>query len=539
MKKIIVFFLLIFLQTQLLAQVKFLNRYEVKGDEYDPIFEIMRTDKGLVAFRTMQTKSFSAERILQFFISDENLNSEGIVELPLRNNYEMIGYDTEGDKLYILLARGLTSNAPKYILEIDLQTKTGLEFPADNLLDLELVEFLVLDKKAVFLGTSDARPVLQILDLNDKSLHTVQGVYGNNTQVLQVRKMPELEALEVVVTRKGLYRNRETLILTYDLLGNLVREIKADQFGDEDQEILDGLLLADQNYQQVMIGSYGLDGRNSYQGMYIMEINEFGEYEFKIYTLEDFPNFYNYLKEKQQEKREKQILKELESNKTPSIRNTYLVRDVKETEEAYYLYFDQLNISTSRGGNRPRGYSPYTNYRYDRFNRMGYSPYYMDPLISPNLSQSQFYSFTEYQYISAHFIKVGKEGQVIWDNAASYAGFSTSYPEPFGEMAIVGDNLYHVYIEEDQIIASFFRNGEKVFERMTFELELQNENDRLRNTDLETLRLVHWYDNYFLISGRQSIRYLGESNREEVRNVFFMDKIVLDGDLYTPEGEGD
>ncbi|WP_026951468.1 hypothetical protein [Algoriphagus mannitolivorans] len=539
MKKLIVLLLSIFIQTQLLAQVKFLSRYEVRGDEYEPIFEIMRTDMGLVSFRTLQTKSFSAERTLQFFITDKNLNSEGVIELPIRNNYEMIGYDTEKTKLYILLARGMTPSAAKYILEVDLETKKGLEYAADNLLDLELVEFLVQNKKAIFMGTSDARPVLQILDLEDKSLHTVQGVYGNNTQVLQIRKMPELEAIEVVVSRKGQYRNRETSILTYDLLGNLVREVKVDRFGSADQEILDGILLADQNYQQVMIGSFGQDGRNSYQGMYIMEINEFGEYTFKLYTLEDFPNFYSYLKEKQQEKRNKQILKELENSKVPSIRNSYLVRDVRETEEAYYVYFDQLNISTSRGGNRPRGYSPFTTYRYDRFNRMGYSPYFMDPFLPMNLSQNQYFSVIDYQYVSAHFIKVGKQGQVIWDNSASYAGFSTNYQEPFGEVAVVGDDLYHVYIEEDQIIASFFRNGEKVFERMFFALELLDENERIRNTDTETLRLVHWYDNYFLISGKQTIRYLGEGNREEFRKVFFMSKIVLDGDLYTPEGEKD
>ncbi|MDX5339788.1 MAG: hypothetical protein LPK25_12215 [Cyclobacteriaceae bacterium] len=539
MKKLLCLFLLIFLHSQLWAQVKFLNRFEVKGEEYDPIFEIMRTDLGLVSFRTMQVKSFSSERILQFFLTDENLKSEGIVELPIRNSYEMVGYDTEGSMLYILMARGLTANAPKYILGVDLESKKGFEYPADNLLDLELVEFLVLDAKAIFLGTSDSRPVLQILDLRDKSLHTVQGVYGNNTQVLQVRKMAELEALEVVVSRKGQYRNRETLILTYDLLGNLVREIKVDQFGTADQEILDGLLLADQNYQQVMIGSFGQEGKNSYQGMYIMEINEFGEYDFNLYTLEDFPNFYSYLKEKQQEKRKNQILKELENGKVPSIRNSYLIRDVRETEDAYYIYFDQLNISTSRGGNRPRGYSPFNTYRYDRINRMGYSPYYMDPFLFSNIPQNQYYNLIEYQYVSAHLIKVGKQGQVIWDNSASFGGFSTTYPEPFGEIAVVGDDVYHVYIEDDLVTASFFRKGEKIFERMFFGLELMDENSRIRNTDLETLRLVHWYDNYFLISGRQSIRYLGEDNREEVKHVFFMSKIVLDGDLYKLEGEGD
>jgi hypothetical protein len=535
MRKLTLFVVLLLFQSLAIGQVKFLDRYEVIGEPYDPIFEIMRTELGLVSFRTIQPKNFSGERSFQFFVADEGLNSKGIVEMPIRNNYDMIGYDTEGDKLYVLLARGTTPNAQKYILEVDLRSNQGLEYQAENLLELELVEFLVQNKKAVFMGTSDTRPVIQILDLEDKTLQTVQGIYGNNTQVLQVRKDPELESLEVVISRKGNYRNRETLILTYDMNGVLVREIKVDQFGSPNQDILDGLLLADQNYQQVMIGSYGENNRTSYQGMYIMEINEFGEYQFKFYTLEDFPNFYNYLKERAQEKRNKQILKELEQGKTPSIRNKYAVRDVRETADAYYVYFDQLTVSVARGGARSTVYSPFNTYRYDRINRMGYAPYYMDPFLSPNFNQTQLYNFTEYKYVSAHFVKVAKSGQVLWENSANYQGFSINYPEPFGEIAIKGDDLYHVYLENDQIIASFFRNGEKVFDRQMFDLELLDESERIRKTDFETLRLVHWYDNYFLISGKQSIRYLNSEKKEDVKEVYFMSKIVLDGDMYQPE----
>ncbi|TDQ16590.1 hypothetical protein DFQ04_2711 [Algoriphagus boseongensis] len=539
MKKVLVLFVFLLSQTIVFGQVKFLNRFEVRQESYDPIFEIMRTELGLVSFRTLQPKSLSGDRVFQYYISDENLQSPGLVELPIRSNYDMIGYDTEGDRLYVLLARGQTANAPKYILEVNLRENKGLEFQAENLLDLNLVEFLVQNKKAVFMGTADARPVLQIFDLEDKSIHTVQGVYGNNTQVLQVMKVPDLETLEVVVSRKGQFRNRETLILTYDMFGNLVREVKVDQFGSTDQEILDGLLLADKNYQQVMIGSFGQNARGAHQGMYIMEINEFGEYKFKLYTLEDFPNFYNYLKENQKEKKDKQVEKELEQNKIPTIRNTYAIRDVRETEDAFYVYFDQLNVTISRGGGRPTGYSPFNTYRYDRLSRMGYAPYYMDPLITSNVMQNQLYNFTEYKYVSAHFAKIAKQGQVIWDNSATYQDFTTGYPEPFGEIAILGEDLYHAYLEDDQIIASFFRNGEKVFERLSFGLELENENERIRYSDLETLRLVHWYDNYFLISGRQSIRFLNSENKEEVKDVFFMNKIVLDGDLYQPEEKVD
>ncbi len=534
MKRLLILLVLVFFGAPLLAQVKFISRFEVRGEPYDPTFEMMRIPDGLVSFRTFQERGFTSNRAFQFFVTDLDLKTKGLIELGMRPGYNMVGYDTDGNNLYVLMAKGVSGSAEKYILHVDLDSNLGFEFPAENLLSIELVEFLVQDRNAVFMGNAEGRPVLQIFDLDSKSIHTVQSVYGNNTQVLQIRKMPELEALEVVISRRGQYKNKETSILTFDMFGNLVREVKVDQFGAPDQEILEGLLLADQNYQQVMIGSYGLNGRNAYQGMYIMEINEFGEYEFKLYTLEDFPNFFNYLPEKQKAKRDAEIRKELEKSKIPLIRKTYSIRDVREEKDAYYVYFDQVNIVSS-GGRRPGGWSSTNSYRYDRINRMGYAPYYMDPFVSPNIPVQSFTASNEYQYESAHFVKVSKEGHVLWDNSATYGGFTTTYPEPFGEIAVVGDGLYHLYAENDVIKASFFKNGERVFEHMTFELELPEENERIRSTDFETLRLVHWYDRYFILTGQQTIRFVNSRNQAEDRSVYFMGKILVDGDLYQPD----
>jgi len=516
------------------AQVKFLSRFEVKGQPYDPAFEMMRIPNGLVVFRTYQARNLSSEKVFQFFKTNQDLKSDALIELNLRPGFDMIGYDIEGNDLFVLMAKGSNSNADKYILQVDLETSQGFEFSVNNLLSIELVEFLVQKRKAVFMGNAESRPVLQIYDLDDKSIHTVQGIYNNNSEVLQIRKMSELESLEVVVSKRGQYKNRETSIFTFDMEGNLVREVKVDQFGEAGQEILEGLLLADQNYQQVMIGSFGLDGRNSYQGVYIMEINEFGEYEFKLYTLEDFPNFYNYLPEKQKAKQDQSVLNDLEKSKIPSIGNTFSIRDVRETEDAYYLYFDQVNIVNYRGG-RSGTFSPSSAYRYDRMTRIGYAPTLSGMVVLSNDLSQAFTITNVFQYEAAHFIKISKEGQVLWDNSATYDDFVTDYPEAFGEIAIVGDDLFHLYVENDKIMASFFRNGEKVFEHLSFDLELRDEGDRLKNTDLSTLRLAHWYDRYYILSGQQSIRFLNTDNREEVRDVFFMAKILVDGDLYQPE----
>jgi hypothetical protein len=534
MKRFLALWFLVSFGLSVQAQVKFIAHFEVVGQPFDPTFEMMRLPEGLVSFRTFQEKGISSDRVFQFFKSDQDLKTAGLVELNIKPGYDMVGYDIDGDNLYVLMAKGSITGADKYILNVNLTSNQGFEYPAGNVLSMDLVEFLVQKRKAVFMGNSEGRPALQILDLDNNSIRTVQGVYGNNTQVLQIRKMPELEALEVVISRRGQYKNRETSIVTFDMLGNLVREIKVDQFGTQDQEIMDGLLLADQDYRQVMIGSFGLNNRGAAEGMYIMEINEFGEYEFKLYTLEDFPNFYNYLPEKQKMRRDKDVKKELEKSKTPTIRGSYSIRDVREIGDAYYIYFDQLNIVNGRGA-RP-GRSDLSAYRYDRLNRMGYGPSsYAEPFYSVGSPPIPAPTVTsEYQYQSAHFMKVSKSGQVLWENSATYGGFATYYPSAFGEIAVVGDDLYHLYAEDDVIKASFFRNGERIFEQLAIQLEPANEDDRIKSTDFETLRLVHWYDRYFILSGKQSIRFLNPGNQEQVRDVFFMSKILVDGDLYQP-----
>ena len=543
MKIRLFFILLAFSVTPVFGQLKFMERYEQVSAPFDPIFEIMRIPDGLVSFRTYQARNLTASRVFQYFRSDMNLGSTGMIELGIRTGFDMIGYDTDGWKLYVLLSRGFNTGAEKYILEIDLQTNQGLEYAAENLLPLELVEFLVVDRKAVFMGNAEGRPALQILNIEDKTLRTVQGIYGNNTQVLQIRKVKELEALEVVVSRRGQYKNRETSVLTFDMSGNLVREVKIDNFGDQGQEILDGFLLADKNYQQVMIGGFGTAVRNSCQGMYILEINEFGEYETKFYTLDDFPNFYNYLPEKRKLKQDQLVLKDIERGKTPSMKNTYSIRDVRETEDFFYIYFDQVNITTSRGNGRVSTPFQNTPYRYDRVNRMGYAPYYMDPLLSPTMSVPLYSVYTEYRYQSSHFMKVAKTGQVIWDNSASYGDLTTAYPEPFGEIAVVGEDLFHLYASNEEILLSFFRNGEKVAENLVFPISLPDETVKIQSTDPASLRLVHWYDRYFLLTGLQSVKYQNGQGQAETKDVFFMSKILVEGDLYTPEAakekEGD
>jgi len=535
MKKNSLFLALFLLAVPAVAQLQFLDRQEMPAESYDPVFELMRIPTGLVAFRTFQPRSLDADRVFEYYLTNTRLQPQRLVEVKIKRGFDMIGYDTDQDQLFVLFARGETADAEKYVLHLDLSTQVGIEYAADNLLPMDLVEFLVMNNQAIFMGSADARPVVQILSLKDKSVQTVPGIYGNDSQVVQMLKLPELEALEVVIRRKGPFKSIETAVLTVDLQGNLLRELKMDNLGTSGEEMLDGLLLGGDGYAQTLIGAFGKELRNAYSGMYLSQINEFGEQSTGLYTLADFPNFYNYLPEKQKIKQQAQLAAQLEKGKLPSIRNTFAIRDVKELEDSYLIYFDQYSVTSTRGSGRIAPPLASERYRYDRANRMGYIPFYMDPFNSLNAPLQAYTLVTEYNYRSAHFMEVDKSGLVRWDNAAKYEDVSTTYPEPFAEISVQGDEVFHVFLINDEIKLNYFKKGEKVLENQSFALELEENQGEIQYTELASLRLLHWYGPYFLMSGLQKVRVTDAEKKESVKEVFFIQKILVNGDLYRPK----
>lgn len=534
MNRYIIALFFVLLALPVAAQLQFKERIETPAESYEPIYELMRIPSGLVAFRTFQSRKLTADLVFEYFLTSDRMESDTIKEVKVKAGFDMIGYDIDEDQLYVLFAKGDEAAADKYVLHLDLNTHIGLEYPADNLLPMDLVEFLVLDNKAIFMGDADARPVVQIFSLEDKTVQTVQGIYGNETHVVQILKLPELASLEVVLRRRGPFKSQETLVLTFDLQGTLLREFKLDPLGNPDEEPLDGMLLPGSGYGQTLIGAYGKEIRNLYKGMYLAEINEFGEQNIGLYTLADFPNFHSYLPEKLRLKQEEIVAEQLEKGKTPSIRNSYAIRDVKEFEDSYLIYFDQFSVSSSRGPGTVAPSLASQRYRYDRASRMGYIPFYMDPYNSLSGPVQTYTLVTEYTYRSAHFIQVAKTGQVLWDNSARYEDINTTYPEPFAEVSAQGEEVFHLYLVNDQIKLNYFKKGERLIENQTIPLELDEKLGKIQFTDLGSLRLLHWYGPYYVLSGLQKIRYTNEQQKEDVREVFFIQKLLLNGDLYVP-----
>ncbi|GAB3664622.1 hypothetical protein GCM10028791_40280 [Echinicola sediminis] len=522
-KKILVLFF-VFYSAFLVAsaQVQFVQRVEVPTEWDDHDYIVLPTEEGTISFRTKSERGFGAQQRMQYFTTDRQLNASEVFEFPVEDFFNLAGFDLDGELLYLLFQKGESFSSEKIVYEIEIGSQRLRTVEMENVLDMELQEFLVMDKKAVIMGTMDYRPVIQVFDTETKNIITVQGVYQNEVSILQIRKDAQLKIFDVLLSKRDRFKQRSVGILTFDTEGNKLREVKVEPDERRNLEIVEGVLTPIQEYKQVLIGPYGERRREPNKGIYLSKINEFGEYRNAYYGLEDFKNFYNYLPERQRERRERLLERAVEKEKNITIPNTLVTREVVTGNDYFLVYNDYYMISSGRFSPRDLMYSS-DFYRYaplsmrNRVIASGY-PYYYSGMSGPIQSN-------EYKFMAAQFVLLDQEGNMVWDNSLSLEDITTLDPGKFGEVSFDGQSLFYLYLEEDKLRFSHIMDGEIVQSNEEIELALINEEERIKENQDESLSLRWWYDDYFLLTGKQKVRFLDEEGKQDTREVFFMTKI--------------
>jgi len=497
---------------------------EVNTKWEDDDFIILNKEDGLVGFRMVSATGMSRDSNLEYFVADRQLQLKDLKQLTVKTLYNLLGFDLDGDWLYVLFHRGDNYAGDKYMVGINLLTDETVEIPLNAILEMDMKEFFVMDGKAIFMGNMDYRPAIQVFNTATQHLTTIQGIYEKDLQIIQMRKAPEFSGFDVLMSRRDRYRNKSISIRSFDLEGNKLREVTIDQLEDPKAEIVDGLLTHSYGYNQALIGPYSLQRKTVYQGLYFAQINEFGEYTSHLFNLADFKNFYNYLPEKTRNRRLRSLEKALEKGKQPPIRNTLATREVLSQDGLYLVYNDHF-VSASRRLHPRDGMYINNFYRMSPMtgNLGGLGGYYSPLWSNPYLRPGQVTS--EYKYLSAQMILMDENGNIIWENSLSLNNTSRSNPGKFGEVSFDGQNLYYMYLEDDELKLSHLQDGELVMENETFELELVNENERINETQEGSLNLMWWYDDFYLVSGKQKVRFLQEDGKQATKDVYFLTKV--------------
>src|SRR5690606_13030325 len=147
-------------------------------------------------------------RVLEYFTADHQLQSEGLKTLPVEDFYNLLGFDVDGELLYVLFQKGDTPTSEKYMVEINIHTDVTSEISLNAILNMELQEFFVLNKKAILMGNLEYRPVVQIFNTSNQRVITIQGIYEKDSHIIQMRKAPEFEGFDVLMSRRDRFKTK-------------------------------------------------------------------------------------------------------------------------------------------------------------------------------------------------------------------------------------------------------------------------------------------------------------------------------------------
>lgn len=522
MKKYLLLYIVILLTSiSSFAQIQFVRRVEHPVKPSEDNYTIMPYSDGLVAFRSQPEKGNSYKKRLEYFVTDEQLNSGKLQDFALPDYYDLVGYDISDQSLYIILIKNSVGKE-RMLYEVGLETGEVKSHKISSTLTSDLQEFFVINKRAVFMGIKENRPVVQIYDIALDNVFTLQGIYANDTKILQMRKDSELEVFDVVMSKRDFYKNKLVTILTFDVEGNKLREVNIDRLEDPKMEIVEGVLTHPTYYKQAMVGPFGLRRKEAFQGIYLSTINEFGEYINSYYTLADLPNFYNYLPERRRNRKLRSLEKNIEKEKRITIPNVLATREVISSGDYFLIYNDYFSPSSTRSSSRDGMY--HSGYYNNSPVQRRFSPfsYGMWPGAGP---MPLHQNYRQFRYLSAQFLLLSAKGELIWDNSLALKNNLLPHEQKFGEVSFNGSDLYFMYLDNTDLRLSHISDGEVLMENESFPLELVNENETIRDTQESSLSLMWWYDQYYLLSGKQRVRFYTESGREENKEVFFITKI--------------
>jgi len=534
MKKIITLVLLFF-PLIVWGQITYINRWESETKGKEELFTLMPNSEGVLGFRMTPDKGFNLRYQLEFFRTDSNLSKSPILEIPMKDYHDLIGYDTDGENFYAFFTK--SSSSEKYLIKINIETLNYTSIDLQTVLNMEYIEFLVSNDKAIFIGINDSRPIIQSFDLEDKTLYTFPEIHTKDMSILQVRKVPDYGLIEVITSSRKRFSKKQISFISYDEIGNKIRQITLDSVVNDDYELIEAIATPYQNLETSIVGTFGYQKKEYYLGNYIVKINEFGEQKIDYYELKDYPNFYKYLENKAYSRKQKELNKYYAKDLSPPIKPFLRTHQVIVNGPTQLIQNETYTVTQNRSSTRDGRY-------YNNFNR------YNQPFAFQNNNQldpgmlirgpvSTFSVEREYKNIATHLAYIHEDGRVIWENSIKNPLKVSVDLTPKNQISFDGYKLYLLTLVDLQIAVSSIKNGEVIYQNQMLDYQLNNPNERLKEIKYGTLQLLHWYEHYFICSGIAQIRSLNKEGKEEIREVFFIDKILVTDELPVLESQFD
>ena len=515
MKKLYILLFLSFLilpgMKQLLGQTDPVLRIEIETKSDEANYRLTPCgEKGLMLFyrTTLQENDYN---FWIFILYNKFMKEIWKEDIPI---FESMSYQKQvliGDDLYVFFYNDNKKKDQNYnfqVLKINLELKR-----------YELFSGLIPDEGTV--AAFDVFGPNVLIGLNLPNWES--GLYSFNLQSKEIIVAAELKELKTrlenlyldtvsgnVSALFNVFNNREDQYLQLNSFDTIMKETGSIRFTAEaGKKFNTGKIKRVSGNRLLVFGTYDLikgqsvDDKDYFvsdaSGFFVINFTNQEKVTTRYENFLDLENMTGYLKSREYQLAKKKQAKVDEQGEKISLGYNLLLHDIREHDSMFYFV----------GEGYYEDYHMVTNTYYDFYGRA--MPVSYDV-------------FDGYRYFNAFISCYDQQGDKLWDNGMEIFNILSFDLITRVNIFFAGKETVMAYNRDGKISAKIIKGSETSEGVDNFPLETTYTNDKIMSDTKSTME--HWYDNYFVAYGFQTIRNNSLTNSK--RTVFYINKVAFE-----------
>ncbi len=504
MKPYFFIILALFLSETAFSQLAQPNRFEIHLGNVEESYTVLKGDNDkLLLFRKIANKTNQYGQFWEVLKLDTAFQVVWKQVYAIDDKFVFAKYQYHKQQLHLLFTNSSGRKTNLELITVNTTSGQGIHHHIENFIPFNLTDFKTSNHGALIGGYYNYRPLVLYYHFGSKKTKILPGFYHEKSELVQL-KVNEDETVDVILsgTSFGGRKNKLLDIKTFDFEGNLITNTLLDNI--DNKSLLFARSCDWKGESKLIAGTYGRRNSEYSRGVFLANINKYGEHKVNFYNYADLKNFFNYMRAKREKRVKNRIERRKVANKKIKFNYRLLVHDVFQKDGQYIMLGEAFY---------PKYIHPTAASASGIFQRAG--------------GRSGTESiFDGYRYTHAVVLGFDSKGKLLWDNSFEITDVKTFEREQFVKASVEEDRIVLLYVY-DNVIRSKIIKENKVLEGKSFdELKLKFDNDTIVSSNNEMTGLEKWYGNTFFAYGVQHIKNTNASGFEMKRKVFFLNKIV-------------
>ena len=473
-------------------------RLELELDLTDEPYEVESLGAdGLILYRFRDENKLASDAPYEFIRYDTALQEVWNKTYRMGREYQLIGWDYHNDSIYFLYEQ-FGIKEPYQLIKLDKLTGDTTVTNIRKVLPIQLTSFESVGKAIIFAGYVNGRSTVILYNREDGKQRVLPNFYEEQSEIMEVVVDDEAEEFHVTIVNKQPREPFTMTLRTFNADGVLTHE--QDLALPEELNILYGRAAGETRGHSVVAGTFS-DKRSDYsRGIFVADVDEFGEINYQTYAYADLDNFFNYMKSKRRQRVKRRIERRRIKGRKARFSYRLLVQDIIEKDDYFVLV----------------GEAFYPVYRY----------YGGSGVASRGASNSSSTYFDGYRYTHAVVMAFNAEGKVLWNNSFEIEGIQSLTLQEFVEVHVNRDRIVLLYLYDGEIRSKVIREDTMEEGKFFDPIEVKFGQEVVQRNENDVSILERWYADYFFAAGVQDIRRLNTRGADQNRRVFYVNKIV-------------